>query len=115
MTDGYQKPFDEVVLALVKKGGEPLSLRQYAILFTLENAQTDGERTVRYLAATLNIGKPAVTRGLDTLQRGGYIRRRRDEKDGRNVFVDIIRPDSEQSDGSGWLPFAEVQQAAASM
>ncbi len=40
------------------------------------------------LAATLNVGKPAITRALDTLSRLGFVQRRRDPKDGRNVFVE---------------------------
>jgi DNA-binding MarR family transcriptional regulator len=44
--------------------------------------------TVRGLAATLNVGKPAITRALDTLSRLGFVQRRRDPKDGRNVFVE---------------------------
>ncbi len=44
--------------------------------------------TVRGLASTLNVGKPAITRALDTLSRLGFVQRRRDPKDGRNVFVE---------------------------
>ena len=43
---------------------------------------------MRGLAATLNVGKPAITRALDTLSRLGFVQRRRDPKDGRNVFVE---------------------------
>ncbi|MEZ6024536.1 MAG: MarR family transcriptional regulator, partial [Hyphomonadaceae bacterium] len=44
--------------------------------------------TVRGLASALNVGKPAITRALDTLTRLGFVQRRRDPKDGRNVFVE---------------------------
>jgi DNA-binding MarR family transcriptional regulator len=43
--------------------------------------------TVRGLAATLNISKPAISRALDRLGRLGFIRRKRDEADRRNVLV----------------------------
>ncbi len=43
--------------------------------------------TVRGLAAALGVTKPAVTRALDTLSRHGYVRRRRDASDKRNVLV----------------------------
>lgn len=47
----------------------------------------DGPHTVRGLAKTLKISKPAVSRALDRLGELGYIRRQRDELDRRNVLV----------------------------
>ncbi len=47
----------------------------------------DGPHTVRGLAKTLKISKPAVSRALDRLGELGYIRRERDEMDRRNVLV----------------------------
>ena len=43
--------------------------------------------TVRGLAGTLNISKPAVTRALDTLGRMELLRRKRDPDDKRNVLI----------------------------
>lgn len=43
--------------------------------------------TVRGLAAALGLSKPVVTRALDSLSRLGYVRRRRDPADRRNVLV----------------------------
>ena len=57
-----------------------------AVLMTVRLAE--GPHTVRGLASTLNVGKPAITRALDTLSRLGFVQRRRDPKDGRNVFVE---------------------------
>jgi DNA-binding MarR family transcriptional regulator len=48
----------------------------------------EGPHTVRGLAASLNLGKPAVTRALDTLEALGFVRRRRDETDRRNVLIE---------------------------
>jgi DNA-binding MarR family transcriptional regulator len=42
---------------------------------------------VRGLASTLNISKPAISRALDRLGRLGFIRRKRDDADRRNVLV----------------------------
>jgi DNA-binding MarR family transcriptional regulator len=62
-----------------------LTQRQTAILMTIY--LTDGPHTVRGLAAALNLGKPAVTRALDTLEGLGLLRRTRDEDDRRSVLV----------------------------
>jgi DNA-binding MarR family transcriptional regulator len=48
---------------------------------------TPPPHTVRGLASTLNISKPAISRALDRLGRLGFIRRKRDEADRRNVLV----------------------------
>ena len=42
----------------------------------------------RARAVAAGLGKPAITRALDTLSRLGFVQRRRDPKDGRNVFVE---------------------------
>ena len=54
-----------------------LSARQQAIFMTV--ALQAGPHTVRGLAADLNLAKPAVTRAIDTLEKAGFVRRRRDE------------------------------------
>ena len=45
-------------------------------------------RPCRCLNAGRVTSAEAITRALDTLSRLGYIQRRRDPKDGRNVFVE---------------------------
>jgi len=62
-----------------------LTTRQMAILLTVYLAPPP--HTVRGLAKSLNISKPAVTRALDRLGMLGFTRRKRDEDDGRNVLV----------------------------
>ncbi len=69
----------------VRKDGPDLSARQMAILLTVYGEPPP--HTVRGLAAHLNISKPAVTRALDTVGRLGFLRRKRDENDGRNILV----------------------------
>jgi DNA-binding MarR family transcriptional regulator len=62
-----------------------LSSRQMALLLSVY--MVDQPHTVRGLASTLKISKPAVSRALDRLGELGYIRRERDEMDRRNVLV----------------------------
>ncbi|WP_051341484.1 MarR family transcriptional regulator [Azospirillum halopraeferens] len=69
----------------VRQAGPDLSARQMAIL--LQVYLTDPPHTVRGLAAILNISKPAVTRALDRLSVLGFVKRKRDAEDKRNVLV----------------------------
>jgi DNA-binding MarR family transcriptional regulator len=71
-----------VTVTTVRSDAPDLTARQMAVLMTVRL------QPVRGLAATLNVGKPAITRALDTLSRLGFVQRRRDPKDGRNVFVE---------------------------
>lgn len=75
----------QVTVAGVRADWPDLSARQMAVLMTVY--LTPAPHTVRGLAEALNVGKPAITRALDTLSRLGYVRRRRDDADGRNVLV----------------------------
>jgi DNA-binding MarR family transcriptional regulator len=75
-----------VTVTTVRSDAPDLTARQLAVLMTVR--LQPAPHTVRGLAATLNVGKPAITRALDTLTRLGYVQRRRDPKDGRNVFVE---------------------------
>ncbi|CAK0774687.1 MarR family transcriptional regulator [uncultured Gammaproteobacteria bacterium] len=69
----------------VRREGPDLSARQMALALTVY--LTDPPHTVRGLAQTLNISKPAITRALDRLSVLGYIKRKRDTEDRRNVLV----------------------------
>lgn len=73
------------LVASVRKDGPDLSARQLALLLSVY--LTPPPHTVRGLAATLNVSKPAITRALDRLGRLGYIKRKRDQTDRRNVLV----------------------------
>ena len=73
------------LLASVRGETPDLSARQTALLFCV--FLSEGPHTVRGLAKTLNISKPAVSRALDRLGELGYIRRERDDLDRRNVLV----------------------------
>lgn len=71
--------------ANVRGEGPDLSARQMTIMLTVY--LDGGPHTVRGLSSGLNISKPAVTRALDRLGGLGFVRRVRDEKDRRNVFL----------------------------
>lgn len=73
------------LVASVRQDGPDLSARQLAIL--LQVYLTDPPHTVRGLAATLNISKPAVTRAIDRLSVLNFVKRKRDLDDKRNVLV----------------------------
>lgn len=75
----------EVLVRSVRAGGPDLSQRQLAILLSVYLRPPP--HTVRGLAALLDISKPAVTRALDTMSGLGLVKRKRDERDRRNVLV----------------------------
>lgn len=74
-----------VLVESVRGGGPDLSARQLSLLLTVY--LTPAPHTVRGLAALLKVSKPAITRALDRLGMLGFARRKRDEKDRRNVLV----------------------------
>lgn len=68
------------------RGDEPdLTARQTAVLMTVY--LTEQPHTVRGLAETLGVAKPAITRAVDTLSGLGLVKRAKDEADKRNVFI----------------------------
>ena len=75
----------DVLAGTVRSDSPDLSARQMAILTSVY--LTPPPHTVRGLAEELNVGKPAVTRALDTLSSYNLLKRGRDPNDGRNVLV----------------------------
>ena len=75
----------ETLLAGVRRRGPDLSARQMALLLVVYT--TEPPHTVRGLAASLGIAKPAVTRALDRLCALGYLRRAPDAADKRSITV----------------------------
>ncbi|MDX5366697.1 MAG: MarR family winged helix-turn-helix transcriptional regulator [Alphaproteobacteria bacterium] len=75
----------DVVLQSVRQEGPDLSSRQLAIMFIVY--LDPPPHTVRGLAATLGVSKPAITRALDTLGGLDLLKRLRDDADRRNVLV----------------------------
>ena len=62
-----------------------LSSRQMAVMTTVY--LTEPPHTIRSLSHHLNISKPAICRAVDSLSMMGLIKRKKDETDKRNVFV----------------------------
>jgi DNA-binding MarR family transcriptional regulator len=76
----------ETLIGFVQSDRPDLTNRQMAILLSVY--LTPGPHTVRGLAGKLKVSKPVVTRALNTLGAYGYVRRRKDESDLRNVLVE---------------------------
>jgi DNA-binding MarR family transcriptional regulator len=69
----------------VRQDTPDLSARQMALLLTVY--LNEPPHTVRGMAESLKISKPAITRALDRLTELKLIRRKRDENDRRNVLI----------------------------
>ena len=88
----------EVTLEGVRSDQPDLTQRQLAIL--LHVYLQPPPHTVRGLAQTLKVTKPAITRALDTLGRLQLLKRRRDETDrAHGQWHDVGRADKHQSRG----------------
>lgn len=73
------------MVSSVRRDAPDLSARQMAVLLTVY--MTKAPHTVRGLAETLNVSKPAITRALDRLGEFGLARRKTDPRDRRSVVV----------------------------
>ncbi len=87
------KGWMDTLVRFVRSDQTDLTNRQMAILMLVY--LSDGPHTVRGLAGRLAVSKPVVTRALNTLGALGYIRRKRDENDLRNIFVERTSPGQE--------------------
>ena len=75
----------DTVVALVRRDGIDLTARQLGVFLTCY--LNDGPHTVRGLAASLDVSKPAITRALDRLGGLDLARRKVDPLDRRSVIV----------------------------
>ncbi len=73
------------ILETVRRDTADLSARQMAVILTVY--LTAGPHTVRGLAQTLAVSKPAITRALDRLEKLDFVKRKADERDRRSVLV----------------------------
>ena len=69
----------------VRSDQPDLSVRQMAVLLTVYLEPPP--HSVRHLAASLAISKPAVTRALDRLESHEFVRRASDDRDRRSIIV----------------------------
>jgi DNA-binding MarR family transcriptional regulator len=76
----------DVIVDSVRSDTPDLTARQQALLLTV--CLSAGPHTVRGLAEQLNITKPAITRGVDALEKLKLVRRVPDQQDLRNVFIE---------------------------
>ena len=77
--------WNRVMLRSMRELPQDLSTRQMAIMLTVYLVPPP--HTVRSLADHLGISKPAICRALDALSAMDLIRRKKDEDDRRNVFI----------------------------
>lgn len=75
----------QALVTTVRQDRPDLTARQLAVLLTVY--LTAPPHTVRGLATTLNVSKPAITRALDRLGTFGFVKRKLDDADKRNVLV----------------------------
>jgi len=73
------------IIESVRLDAPDLSARQMALLLTVY--LTPPPHTVRGLAATLNVSKPAITRAVNRLSELQMVRRKPDETDRRSVLI----------------------------
>lgn len=62
-----------------------LSSRQLAVMTTVY--LTEPPHTIRSLSSRLGVSKPAICRAVDSLSMLDLIKRKKDEEDRRNVFI----------------------------
>jgi DNA-binding MarR family transcriptional regulator len=75
----------QTIVALVRREGIDLTIRQLGVFLTCY-LETEAQ-TVRGLAATLHVAKPAITRALDRLSEFDLVRRKQDPLDRRSILV----------------------------
>ncbi|MCH8237452.1 MAG: MarR family transcriptional regulator [Proteobacteria bacterium] len=73
------------IVSIVRIEAPDLSARQMALLLTVYLLPPP--HTVRGLAATLKVSKPAITRAVTRLSELGMVRRKTDEADRRSVLI----------------------------
>jgi DNA-binding MarR family transcriptional regulator len=77
--------WQNVTQTTIKADGPDLTSRQTALMLMVYLEK--GPHTVRGLARALGLAKPAIVRGIDTLEAAGLLSRQPDPADRRNVFI----------------------------
>lgn len=79
------KLWQQVVSRSLRELPYDLSQRQIGVLLTVY--MSPPPHTIRSLAEQLNVSKPAICRAVDTLSALDLLRRKKDDNDRRNVFL----------------------------
>ncbi|WND03317.1 MarR family transcriptional regulator [Temperatibacter marinus] len=74
------------MIAGVRADEPDLTMRQICVILSVY-LKPEEDHTVRGLAKELGVAKPVITRALDSLGQMGLLKRKRDERDKRNVLV----------------------------
>jgi DNA-binding MarR family transcriptional regulator len=83
--DDLPRILRESIVGLVRLDVADLTLRQLGVF--LKCYLDEGSHTATGLARELNVGKPAITRALDSLEEFDLARRKVDPSDRRRIFV----------------------------
>lgn len=81
----YLNVWKKALIDAVRSEKPDLNCRQMALMLIVY--LEDGPHTVRGLAAKLGVSKPVITRALNSLGQLGFLKRKTDPKDRRNLFV----------------------------
>lgn len=84
-TQDALKLWQRVVTRSLRELPYDLSQRQTGVLLSVY--MSPPPHTIRSLAEQLNVSKPAICRAVDALSAIDLIRRKKDEEDRRNVFL----------------------------
>jgi DNA-binding MarR family transcriptional regulator len=79
------KLWQQVITRSLRELPYDLSQRQIGVLLTVY--MSPPPHTIRNLADTLNVSKPAICRAVDTLSALDLLKRKKDDEDRRNVFL----------------------------
>ena len=84
-TQNALKLWQRVTMRSLRELPYDLSQRQIGVLLTVY--MMPAPHTIRSLAELLNVSKPAICRAVDTLSALDLIKRKKDDEDRRNVFL----------------------------
>ena len=84
-TQDALKLWQRVITRSLRELPYDLSQRQIGVLLTVYMAPPP--HTIRSLSDVLQVSKPAICRAVDTLSALDLVRRKKDETDRRNVFL----------------------------
>lgn len=66
-----------------------MSATQFTMLGLIERGQKEGVCTVSWLARQMDLDPATVVRSVDVVEKRGFVQRRRDTRDRRQVFVEL--------------------------